>query len=140
MRHGSRRPRRPRRLDEGALARERAFLGALVLEPAVILWFALRRPPWSFLDPRSVDVMRALVCLVRSKATVTIENIILVLDHHEALTRVGGRSYVESLVVPRTELDEARKRLREKFVPVEREPIVEFAKKLLGGEPPEGGP
>ncbi len=83
--------------------------------------------------------MRALVCLVRSKWPVTVENVVVVLDHHEVLARVGGRAFVESLVVPSTTLDEARKRIREKFVPVESEPIVVFTKKLLGGEPPEGG-
>src|SRR4051812_10435105 len=91
------RPRRPRRIDEAALSRERAFLGALIFWPEAILWTASRRPPWSFLDPRSVDVMQALVCLAHGTREITSARVIEALETHEALVRVGGPAFVESL-------------------------------------------
>ncbi|MBI3725380.1 hypothetical protein HY251_15715 [bacterium] len=130
-----RRSHRPRRSDPQALARERARLGALLLTPEAILWTGARTLRGSFADRRNDVVMQALVCTASARGPVTVDSVVETLADHEALEHVGGRAYVDSLVAPSQLLEQARARLRETFVPVEREPIVVAAAKLLGAEP-----
>jgi hypothetical protein len=103
--------------------------------PEAILWTGARTRKGSFGDLRNDAVMQALVCAASARREATVEAV-ETLDDHEALEGVGGRAYVESLVAPSPLLDEARARLRETFVPVEREPVVVAAAALLGAEQP----
>ncbi len=76
--------------------------------------------------------MQALVCLAHGTQGVSVDRVTEALEAHEVLARVGGRAFVESLVEPSQELSRAQAQLRERFVPVEEEPIVIFMRRLLG--------
>lgn len=59
---------RRERLAQGAevaYEQERALLGALMLEPGMILLMSKTHPPFWFTDPVNLSIMRALVCLAR---------------------------------------------------------------------------
>lgn len=77
--------------------------------------------------------MQALVCLVRGAKPVSTESVVEMLQEHQALGSVGGRPFVESLVAPGADLEEAKTQLRNRFLPVEDEPIVRFARNALEG-------
>lgn len=98
------------RLREGrgvALARERAFLGSLILMPDRIRPESLtHEEPW-FIDSANVSVMDALVTLAHGKRVVSVDTVCAELEGEGALERFGGREAVEALVAPSGLLDEA---------------------------------
>ena len=86
--------------------------------------------------------MQALYCLAFPNTPLTVEDVVETLERHDALARVGGRAFVEALVAPGPGLDRARGELadrRRALPPVDEEPIVEAARRLLGEREPELG-
>ena len=126
----------------------------------MILTMAAKRPPFRFVSPENLVVMKALVCLARyqrvsdvigidelldgdgevAQNALAIEDVIEVLKDHDALELVGGEEAVAALVEPRPELDAALAELedvRSKLRPIEDERLVMLANGILGGVPEE---
>lgn len=120
-----------------ALAQERGYVGALILEPSMIGVMATRRPPAWFTDPGCLAVVRALHCL-RHVMERSVRDVVTVLEKHDALELAGGREAVEALLEPGPHLEIARAHLaavRAELGPVERDPLVQLARVLLDAAP-----
>lgn len=116
-----------------ALACERALLGALILEPAMIETMADQRPPGWFTDPRCVQVMHALICLQRCDA-IAIPDVSSVLRRHGALDTVGT-AWLQTLLDESPFLMEARAEValaRARLPPLGEDSLVRLAHRLLG--------
>lgn len=111
---------------EAAAAWERALMGALLIRPRLIPAFARSHPPGWFSDDDALTIMRGIFCASTGRR-MTIDDLIVSLELHDALDIAGGPDAIRALAAPRPALDGALRELDallERLPPAEQEQVA----------------